>query len=71
LLSKELVQWASQHSARGARRKIIELLTAIEKGSSIGDIASQLGRTRAECRARLDEITESRDSIFPRETAAS
>jgi len=49
----------------------IELLTAIEKGCSIADIASQLGRTRAESRARLDEITESHDSIFPRETAAS
>ena len=49
----------------------IELLTAIEKGCSIGDIASQLGRTVADCRARLDEVTESQDSIFPRETAAT
>ena len=49
----------------------IDLLTSIEKGLSIGDIAAQLGRTVAECRARLDEITKAADGVFPRETAAS
>jgi hypothetical protein len=49
----------------------LDLLTSIEKGLSIGEIASRLGRTEAECRARLDEITKPADSVFPRETAAS
>ena len=49
----------------------VDLLTSIERGCSISDIASQLGRTAAECRARLDEITRAPDSVFPRETAAS
>jgi hypothetical protein len=49
----------------------IDLLTSIEKGLSIGDIAAQLGRTVAECRARLDQITKAADGVFPRETAAS
>ena len=49
----------------------VYLLTSIEKGLSIGETASQLGRTAVECRARLDEITKAADSVFPRETAAS
>jgi hypothetical protein len=49
----------------------IDLLTSIENGFSIGDIASRLDRSETECRARLDEITRSADVIFPRETAAS
>jgi hypothetical protein len=49
----------------------LDLLTSIERGLSIGDIASELGRQVAECRARLDEITRAADSVFPRETAAS
>ena len=49
----------------------VDLLTSIERGLSIGDIASQLGRDVAECRARLDEITRAADGVFPRETAAS
>jgi hypothetical protein len=49
----------------------IDLLTSVENGLSIGDIASRLGRDEAECRTRLDQITRSADSMFPRETAAS
>ena len=49
----------------------IDLLTSIEKGLSIGEIAKHLDRTNAECRARLDEITKAADGVFPRETAAS
>ena len=49
----------------------VDLLTSIEAGLSVGDTASRLGRGEAECRARLDEITRSSDSVFPRETAAS
>ena len=49
----------------------IDLLTLVEKGLSIGEIAAQLGATVAECRARLDEITKAADGVFPRETAAS
>jgi hypothetical protein len=49
----------------------VELLTSIERGLSLNETASQLGRTVPECRARLDEITEVPGSIFPRETAAS
>ena len=49
----------------------IDLLTSIEKGFSIGEIANRLARTNAECRARLDEITKAADGLFPRETAAS
>lgn len=49
----------------------IDLLTSIEKGISIGDIASRLGRSETECRTRLEEITRPADSVFPRETAAS
>ena len=49
----------------------LDLLTSIEKGLSIGEIASQLGRAVPECRVRLEEITRSADPIFPRETAAS
>ncbi len=49
----------------------IDLLTSIEKGLSIGEIAKRLDRTNAECRARLDEITKAADGVFPRETAAS
>ena len=49
----------------------IELLTLIEQGLSIGDIASHLGRNVADCSARLDEITRAADGVFPRETAAS
>ena len=49
----------------------IDLLTSIETGSSIRDIATRLGRREADCRARLAEITEAAGSIFPRETAAS
>jgi hypothetical protein len=49
----------------------MDLLTSIERGLSIGEIASQLGRTAAECRGRLDEITKIPDGVFPRETAAS
>ena len=37
----------------------ITLLTSIEKGSAIGEIADQLGRTMDDCRARLAEITAS------------
>jgi len=49
----------------------IDLLTSIEKGLSIGEIAKRLERRNAECRARLDEITEVANGVFPRETAAS
>jgi len=49
----------------------IDLLTSIEKGLSISEIAKRLDRTSAECRARLDEITRAADGVFPRETAAS
>jgi len=49
----------------------IDLLTSIEKGLSIRDIAKRLDRTKAECRSRLDEITKAADGVFPRETAAS
>jgi hypothetical protein len=49
----------------------IDLLTSVEKGLSIGDIASRLGRSETECRMRLDKATRSADSMFPRETAAS
>ena len=49
----------------------IDLLTSIEKGLSIGEIATRLDRTHAACRARLDEITRAADGVFPRETAAS
>ena len=49
----------------------IDLLTSIEKGLSIGEIAKRLRRTAAECRARLDKITKAADGVFPRETAAS
>ena len=49
----------------------VDLLTSIEKGLSIGEIAQRLDRTSAECRARLDEITRAADGVFPRETAAS
>ena len=49
----------------------INLLTSIEKGLSIGEIAKHLDRTSTECRARLDEITKAADGVFPRETAAS
>ncbi len=47
------------------------LLNAIEKGSAIGEIAEELGRTMDDCRARLAEITAAADGVFPRETAAS
>ena len=49
----------------------IALLTAIERGDSIGAIAKGLDRTRPECRARLDAITKAAGGVFPRETAAS
>ena len=49
----------------------LDLLTSIEQGLSIGDIAARLGRTVAERRARLEEITRAADGVFPRETAAS
>ena len=49
----------------------IDLLTSIEKGHAIGEIANRLDRTSTECRARLDEITKAADGVFPRETAAS
>jgi hypothetical protein len=49
----------------------LDLLTSIEQGLSIGDIAARLGRTGAECRARLEEITRAAEGVFPRETAAS
>jgi hypothetical protein len=49
----------------------IDLLTSIERGLAIGQIAKRLGRTTADCRARLDEITKAADGVFPRETAAS
>ena len=49
----------------------IDLLTSIEKGCSICDIATRLGRPEEDCRARLDEIAEAAASILPRETAAS
>jgi hypothetical protein len=48
-----------------------DLLTSIEKGLPLGEIASRLGHTVAECRARLEEITRAADGVFPRETAAS
>jgi hypothetical protein len=49
----------------------VDLLTSIERGLSIGEIATRLDRTCGECRARLDEITRAADGVFPRETAAS
>jgi hypothetical protein len=49
----------------------ITLLTSIEKGFAIGEIAEQLGRTMDDCRARLAEITAAADGVLPRETAAS
>jgi hypothetical protein len=49
----------------------VDLLASIEAGVSITDIASRLRRSEAECRARLDELTQSADTVFPRETAAS
>jgi hypothetical protein len=49
----------------------IDLLTSIEKGLSIGEIATRLDRASAACHARLDEITKAAEGTFPRETAAS
>ena len=51
----------------------IDLLTSIEKGFSIGEIAETQLRSH-QCRSaarRLDEITKAADGVFPRETAAS
>ena len=59
----DVSKWSAQEN--------LDLLTSIEAGLSIGDIASRLGRGEAECRARLDEITRAADAVFPRETAAS
>ena len=50
----------------------VVLLTSIEKGFAIGEVADQIGRSVDDCRARLGEITEAAGgSVFPRETAAS
>jgi hypothetical protein len=49
----------------------IALLTSIEKGLAIGEIAEGMDRTVEDCRARLDAITKAADGVFPRETAAS
>jgi hypothetical protein len=49
----------------------VDLLTSIEQGLSIGEIAKHLDRSSTECRSRLDEITKAADGVFPRETAAS
>ena len=49
----------------------VALLILVEEGLAIGEIAGRVGRTAAECRARLDHITKASDGVFPRETAAS
>jgi len=59
------------NASRWSAQDDLDLLASIEAGRSIGDIAWRLGCSEVECRARLEEITQSADTVFPRETAAS